>query len=199
LQVEIVSLRPEEQRVRENGVAVMPALAPLRPRAWPERERFRFRFQSRVEIKIRIDFIIIARPITLQQLARVKINDVGLEAEAEVRFRTCALNLMVPREGKYVVADNVRGAVMLMETAVGGAINQVALGHNAAGAFVEVNPPAAILQPRNIMPQIIPNDGARLDAQGVYAAHVAKDRPIAVGLHSDVMDVVEFEPSEMPV
>ena len=91
-----------------------------------------------------------------------KINNVGFEAETGMRFGPGALELMVAREGKDVIANHIGLAVMLMEAAVRGAVNQIAFCHDAAAAFVKVNAPAAIANGSNIMPKVVENPCARL-------------------------------------
>jgi len=53
--------------------------------------------------------------------------------------RPGALDLVIAREGEDVVADGVGRAVVLVKSAVGGAIDDVALGQDAAAAFVKVD------------------------------------------------------------
>src|SRR6266576_3346545 len=74
---------------------------------------------------------------------------------------------------------------------MGRVINQIALSQNAAAAFVEINAPATITHGGDIVPKIVHNSGARLLSERVNAGHVAQDRTITVGLHADVMHVVE--------
>src|SRR5882672_12771535 len=115
---------------------------------------------THIEIKVPIHFVGIRGPVPRPQAAGVIVNNVGKEAEANVRFDARALNLLVAAERKDVVADEIRFAVVLMKAAVGSAINQVALGQNAAGAFVEIDSPAAVTVARDVMPQIVHNPGA---------------------------------------
>ena len=97
---------------------VVTALLPLLPGARAEAQLFRLRVRAGVEIDIPIHFIVVPRQVASQQAAGVEINDVGYEAEAEVRLRAGALNLVVARESEDIVADDVGRAVVLMKSAV---------------------------------------------------------------------------------
>src|SRR5437899_3296135 len=113
-------------------------------------------------------------PFAPEQGAGIEINDVGFEAEAEVRLDARVLELMVARKGKHVVPNHVRLPVVLVEASVRRAINYVALSQNPTGSFIEIDSPTAITRCRNIMPEVVDNPGARLFAQCVDAAHVAQ-------------------------
>ena len=132
-------------------------------------------------------------PIAPQQDAGIKIDDVGLEAEAGMVFGAGALELVVAGEGEDVVAEEVGFAVVLMEAAVGGAIDDVAFGQNAAAAFIEIDAPTAVAEAGDVMPEIVANGSAGLFAQGIDAAHVAEDRAVAVGFDADMVDMVELD------
>ena len=112
-------------------------------------------------------------PFALEQDAGIEIDDIGFEAEAEVRFDARALELMVAREREHIVPDHVRFAVMLVKASVRRAINYVAFSQNPTASFIEIDSPAAITRCRNVMPKVVDDSGAGLLAQRIDAAHVA--------------------------
>src|SRR6266568_6606834 len=133
----------------------MPALAPLLQRGAGEAHSIRARLGSSVEINVPVHPVVVIGPIPGQQIAGAEINDVGLEAETEMRLGTRALKLIIAAESEDIVADDVGLAVMLMKPAVGRAINNVAFGEDAAAAFVEIDAPAAVAHTRDVVPQIV--------------------------------------------
>src|SRR5438876_8608482 len=80
---------------------------------------------------------------------------------------------------------------MLVKAAMGRPINQIALSQNAAAALIEINAPAAIAHGGDVVPKIVHDPGAGLLSEGVNAGHVAQDRTITVGFHTDVMHMIE--------
>src|SRR5712664_1733036 len=97
-----------------------------------------------------------------------------------MRFGARPLDLLVASKREDIVPNDVSLAIVLMKSAVGGAINDIACGQNSAAAFVEIDSPTAVTQPCNVMPQIVKNPGSRLLAQCINSAHVAQNRPVAV-------------------
>jgi len=73
-----------------------------------------------------------------QQIAVIPIHDVALESEAQMVFDARPLDLRIPAEGKDIISDDIITAVMLMKSAVRGAVDQVVLGQNVGCAFVEI-------------------------------------------------------------
>src|SRR5207245_982199 len=124
-------------------------------RSFAESQRISFSVWPRIEVHVPIRLEIVIRPFARQQTAGVEIDDVGLEGEADVRLYARALELMVAGESKDVVADNVRLAVVLVKPSVSCAIDHVVFGHDAAAAFIKINPPAAVTRRRDIMPQVV--------------------------------------------
>lgn len=179
-------------RVGHNGITVMATLAPLREAHGPEVRQAGFRVRAGIEKEVPIHVELPARPVSGEDGTGVEIHDVGLEAEADMRLRPGALQLAIARKSEDVVPHDIGFAVMLVKTAVRGAIDQVALGHNPAAAFIEVNAPAAVSSSRDIMPEVVANGRAGLAAQRVYAPHVAENGAVPVCLHPDVVDVIEL-------
>src|ERR1051326_5982242 len=148
---------------------------------------------TRVEIDIPIHLIVVVGPIATEQNAGIEAHNIGLKAETQVGLGARALELVVAREGEDVVSNEVGFAVMLMETAMRRAINEVALGKNPAAALIEINAPAAVPDAGDVVPQIVTNNGARLFAECVDAAHVAQNRTVAIRFEADVMNMVELD------
>ena len=92
-------------------------------------------------IKIVIESELAVAPGTIQKLALFPIHDVALEGEAPVRFFASAPELRLLSKGENVVADNVLAPIMLMETAILGAINDVVFDQDLTAAFVGVDSP----------------------------------------------------------
>src|ERR1044071_750763 len=100
---------------------------------------------------------------------------------------------MIASEGENIIPDHVGLAIMLVKAAVSRAVNEVALGENAAAAFIEINAPAAVSNSGDIMPKVVDDAGARLLAERINSAHIAQDGAIAVRFNADVMNVVELD------
>ena len=138
---------------------------PLLPGTGAQAQLVRLGVRAGVEVEVPIHEVVVVRPVAGQQRAGVEIDYVGHEAEAAVRLRAGALNLVVMRESEDVVPDDVGLAIVLVEPAVSRAIDDVVLGQDAAAAFVEVDAPAAIADARDVMPQVAADDRARLLAE----------------------------------
>src|SRR6267142_1761793 len=110
-----------------------------------------------------------------------------------MRFRSRALDLMIPRESEDIVQQNVRLAIMLMKTAVRCSIHQIALIQDAAAAFIVVNSPTAVAPTGHIVPQVVDNACAGLFAQRIDPAHVAQGWSVTIGLYSDMMNMIELD------
>ena len=136
----------------------MPPLTPLFKRPFAKANRS----GTHIAIDVPIHPVIIPRPISRQQSAFIKIDDVGLEAETDMRLGSRSLNLMIARESEDIVLNQIRFAVMLMKASVRGAINDIALHQDTAAPFIKINPPATILNSGDIMPEIVYNLRSRL-------------------------------------
>src|SRR6185436_194841 len=62
---------------------------------------------------------------------------------------------------------------------------------NAAAAFIQVNSPTTVVQPGDIVPQIVDDPRARLHAECIYPSHIAQDWPVPIRFDADVMHTVE--------
>src|ERR1035437_4961585 len=109
---------------------IMPPLLPLLPGAGAEAQLFRLGVRTGIEIEVPVHLIVVSRPIAREQTAGVIIDDVVGEGEAGVRLWAGALKLVVASEGEDVVTDDVGFAVVLMEPAVRGAIDDIALSQD---------------------------------------------------------------------
>src|SRR6266704_2535882 len=136
-------------------------------------------------------FILVARPVAAQQSAIIKIDDVRFETETDVRLDAAALKLLIAGKGEDVVPKCVRGAIMLMKTAVRGSINHITGDQNTAAAFIQINSPTAIPRRADIVPEIVDNLCPGLHAECVNAAHIAENGSITVRLNSNVMDMIK--------
>src|SRR6266542_3042575 len=87
-------------------------------------------------------------------------------------FFSRALQLCFAAEGEEVVTDDVVLAVMLMEAAVAGAIDQVVLSDDVRTALVEVDTPAPVAVAGDVVENVRANHRAGLDAQRVDATQV---------------------------
>ena len=105
-------------------------------------------------------------------------------------FNARPLDLGIAPEGEDVVAEDVLLAVVLVEASMRRAIDEVVLGQDVCGAFVEIDAPAAILKGRHVVEAVEADDRAFLVAQSIDAAHVAENRRFVIGFHADVMDMV---------
>src|SRR5205085_1448213 len=118
------------------------------------------------------------------------VDDVALEGEARVRLGARALDLGISPEGTDAVAHDILSPIVLVEPAVSGAVDEVVLDQDIAAALVEVDAPAAVAEPGDVVEGVGPNDRSRLDAEGVDAAHIAQDRAIAIRPDTDVVHLV---------
>jgi len=94
----------------------------------------------KIDIPVHHVFVVFSIPSRATRL--VEIDDIGLKTEADVRLGPASLDLLIARKREDVVAEEIRRAVVLVEPAVGGAINHIALGEDAAAAFVKIDAPA---------------------------------------------------------
>src|ERR1035437_5965548 len=153
LNPEIILARGDEERVGYERMLIVAPLLPLLPGTRSQGQLSWLGVGAGVEVEVPSHLIVlVARPVASQQGAGVEIDKVGDEAEAEVRLRTGALNLVVAREGEDVVAEDVRLTVVLVKPAMRRAVNDIVLGQDAAAAFVEVDAPAAVANGRDVMP-----------------------------------------------
>src|SRR5208283_5979136 len=78
LEAEIVLLGRGKERVGDDGIAVVIALAPLLERTGAHGQRLGLGAVPGIEIEIPVYDIAVARPIAAQEGAGIKIDDVGL-------------------------------------------------------------------------------------------------------------------------
>ncbi len=76
--------------------------------------------------------------------------------------------------GEHVVAHDVLAAVVLIEHLRAGVVADVVLHQEVRAALVQVDAPAAVIGLANVVDEVPAQDGARLDAERVDAAHVAE-------------------------
>src|SRR5438477_261930 len=100
---------------------------------------------------------------------------------------------MVAGEGEDVVPEEISFAIVLVKTAVSGAIDEIAFGHYATAAFIEINAPTAITKAGDVVPQIVADNRARLLAEGVDAAQVTQNGTVAIRFDAEVMNMVELD------
>ena len=86
-----------------------------------------------------------------------------------------------------VVAHDVLAAVVLIEDLRPGVVADVVLHQEVRAALVQVDAPAAVVGLVNVVDEVAAQDGARLHAERVDAAHVAEHAL------AEVMDVVAFD------
>jgi hypothetical protein len=115
-----------------------------------------------------------------QGRARLPHDDVALEADGLVRFGTGDDHLALAAVDQDVIADDVLLAVVLMEAAVLGVVDEVVLEENAGGALVGVQPPAAIGIGVDVVEDVARDDRPLGRPERVNAAHVAEEAPAEV-------------------
>ncbi len=102
-------------------------------------------------------------------------------------FQPRGLDLLFLAVGQDVVPQHVLLAVVLVEAAGLGAVDEVVLEENAGAAFVGIHSPAAVGIGIDVVEDVVADDGAFGGAERVDAAHVAQQAP------AEVMDVIEGE------
>src|SRR6185437_6048134 len=83
-------------------------------------------------------------PVSGEQNALVPEHDIALEGETGVVFHASALDLVVATKGDDVVAKDVFLAVMLVEAAVRGAVDEIVFCQDMRRSLVEIDPPTAV-------------------------------------------------------
>ena len=90
-----------------------------------------------------------------QQRARFPINDVLFQRERQMIFEPRGLDLLFLALGKDIVSQHVVFAVVLMETARLGAVDEVVLEENARAAFIGIHSPAAVGIGINVVEDVV--------------------------------------------
>ena len=110
----------------------------------------------RVPIQVPIDDEVVIAPVTAEKRPVIRpVDDVAIEREGEMIFGARALKLLDLSLGEDVVANDVLSAVMLMETARHGPIDEI-VGHGDVGrAFIRVEAPPAVIERVDIMDDIV--------------------------------------------
>ncbi len=134
---------------------------------------------------IHLDFD--AVPGAAHQGALVEDDNVIGKGEGLVLFDASGLDLVVFGEGEDVVADDIFFAVVLVEAAGFGAVNDVIFHMDSGGAFVGVESPAAVAPGVDIVHDVVADGGTFGGAQGVDAAHIAEDAP------ADMVDMIKVD------
>ena len=102
-------------------------------------------------------------------------------------FQPRGLDLLLLALGEDVVPQHVLLAVVLVEAAGLGAVDEVVLEEDARAAFIGIHAPAAVGIGIDVVEDVVADHGAFGGAERIDAAHVAQQAP------AQVMDVVEGE------
>ena len=183
LEAIVVVLGIHEQRIGDDGVLVIAEFLPSLEIHAGEGHGI----SRRVEVAVVVDLGPDAIPGTAKQGTGLPVHDVVLEREGKMVFDPSRRDLRVLAADQDVVADHVLFAVVLVEAAGLGVVDQVVLHRDAGTALVGIQSPAAVGVGVDVVEDIVADDGAFGRPQRVDAAHVAQH---AV---AQVMDVVETD------
>lgn len=166
-------------------MGILPALLPLFERPVPALNGPLIK----TEIDVAFKLVLIVIPFAFQQRPGIPINDVVFEGETAVRFLARATDLGGLAESEDVISNHVFAAIMLVEAAVLGAVDEVVFDQDVAAAFVRIDAPAAVtvLVARNIVANIAALDRAGLHAQRIDASHVTQHSS------ADIMNKIELD------
>ena len=92
-------------------------------------------------------------------------------------FGASGLDLVQFAKGKDIVADDIFSAVVLVEAAGLGVVNQVILHNDTAAALIGIKSPAAVGVGIDIVEDVIADDGAFGRAERINTAHVTEHTP----------------------
>ena len=109
---------------------ILRALLPLLKRPVSELERF----PIETEIEVAIKLVMTVVPFAIQQWPRFPTNDVVFEGKATVRFLARATDLGGLAEAEDVISNNIFAAIMLVEAAVLGSVDEVVFDQDVAAA-----------------------------------------------------------------
>ena len=126
-------------------------------------------------------------PIASQQFARIEINNILFKRERGMLLLSASHQLMLASQGENIIPDDVLLPVMLMKSGALGSIDNILFQQDMRAAFVRVQAPPSVGKRIHIVNQIIANDRALLDSQGIDRPHVAED-PLP-----DVMQMIVFD------